>query len=80
MPEPSVTSSVSEPLPSSQLFTVRVWPEDLGEGRSEWRGSVELLGTGKKCYFRGLPQVSEIIAAALGEISILKNFMEEKNK
>lgn len=60
---------VSPRPPLSRLFTVRVWQEDLGEGRSEWRGSVELLGTGKKHYFCGLSQVSEIIAAALGEIS-----------
>ena len=58
---------VSPRPPLSRLFTVRVWQEDLGEGRSEWRGSVELLGTGKKHYFRGLLQVSEVIAAVLDE-------------
>lgn len=69
MSESSAISQVPSRLPHSRSFTVRVWQEDLGEGRSEWRGSVELLGTGKKHYFRGLSQVSEIIAAALGEIS-----------
>jgi hypothetical protein len=24
--------------PHSQLFTVRLWAEDLGDGRIEWRG------------------------------------------
>lgn len=26
------------PAPRSQLFTVPVWAEDLGDGQSEWRG------------------------------------------
>lgn len=67
MSESSAISQVPSRLSHSRSFTVRVWQEDLGEGRSEWRGSVELLGTGKKHYFRGLSNVSEIIAAVLDE-------------
>jgi hypothetical protein len=34
------------------LFTVRVWEEDTGEGRSEWRGQVRHVLSGETCYFR----------------------------
>lgn len=36
----------------SHLFTVRVWREDLGEGRSEWRGKVQHVLSGEARYFR----------------------------
>jgi hypothetical protein len=36
----------------SQLFTVRVWLEDLGDGRSEWRGKVQHVLSGEVRYFR----------------------------
>jgi len=64
------------------VFIVRLWwePNEAAPTAGEWRGSVELLGADKKIYFRELSQVSEIIAAALGEIPILKNSMEGKNK
>jgi hypothetical protein len=64
------------------VFIVRLWwePDGATPGAGEWRGSVELLGTDKRFYFRELAQVSEIIAAALGEIAILKNFTEGKNR
>jgi len=39
-----------------------------------------LLSADKKFYFRELSQVSGINPAALGEVSIPKNFLEEKNK
>jgi hypothetical protein len=36
----------------AQLFTVRLWLEDLGDGRSEWRGKVQHVLSGEACYFR----------------------------
>jgi hypothetical protein len=36
----------------SHLFTVRVWVEDLGDGRSEWRGKVQHVISGETRYFR----------------------------
>jgi len=64
------------------VFLVRLWwePDQAAPNAGEWRGTVEMLGTDKKFYFRELSQVSEIIAAALGEIAILKNFTERKNR
>lgn len=38
--------------PSSYLFTLRIWHEQLEEGQGEWRGQVEHLLSGRTCYFR----------------------------
>ena len=41
------------PLPAtSHLFTVRVWGEELGAGRVEWRGKVQYALSGEARYFR----------------------------
>lgn len=34
------------------LFTVRLWAEELGGSRAEWRGRVEYTPTGDIRYFR----------------------------
>ncbi len=36
----------------SYLYTVRLWPEDLGDGAWEWRGVVKLVATGEEHAFR----------------------------
>jgi hypothetical protein len=36
----------------SQLFTVRLWTEELGAGRTEWRGQVRHVLSGETHYFR----------------------------
>jgi hypothetical protein len=38
--------------PHSHLFTVRLWREEVGSGRSEWRGKVQQVSTGEAHYFR----------------------------
>ena len=40
------------PGQKSQLFAVRMWPEPLGDGRSEWRGKVEHVTSGEGYAFR----------------------------
>lgn len=37
---------------TSQLFTVRVWLEELGNGQTEWRGKVQHVASGEVRYFR----------------------------
>ena len=37
--------------PKSQLFTLRVWPEELDEGRVEWRGKLQRVVDGESAYF-----------------------------
>ena len=36
----------------TQLFTVRLWQEPLGNGQSEWRGKVQHVASGEVRYFR----------------------------
>lgn len=44
----------------SHLFTIRMWQEELGEGRSEWRGKVQHVQSGEVWYFR---QWSALVAS-----------------
>jgi hypothetical protein len=36
----------------SQLFSVRLWPEALSDGRVEWRGEVKHVLSSETRYFR----------------------------
>jgi hypothetical protein len=47
------------PRSQSHLFTVRVWREELGAGRIEWRGKVLHALSGEARYFR---EWAELIA------------------
>ena len=46
----------------SELFTVRLWQENLGDSRTEWRGKVQHVQGGEAFYFR---EWSMLIAALL---------------
>ena len=39
----------------SQLFTLRLWPEELEQGQTEWRGQVRCVLSGDVRYFRDWP-------------------------
>ena len=39
-------------LAHSQLFILRIWQENLEEGRLEWRGKVQHMTSGEAHYFR----------------------------
>jgi hypothetical protein len=41
--------------PYSHLFTLRLWEEVLGEGKTEWRGRVQELASGETAFFRDWP-------------------------
>lgn len=41
-----------QPKHQSQFFTMRLWAEDLGDGRTEWRGKVQHVISGEVHYFR----------------------------
>lgn len=49
----------------SQLFMVRVWLEDLGEGKTEWRGKVQCVASGEVHYFRGCQNLISDLQAML---------------
>ena len=54
MPKPSVVQDIHEPA-RVQLFMLRMWREELGEGRVEWRGKVQHVTSGEVRYFRDWP-------------------------
>lgn len=35
----------------SQLFTLRVWPEEIADGHTEWRGKIQRVVDGETLYF-----------------------------
>lgn len=39
-------------LHRSQLFTVRIWQEEVSDGQMEWRGKVQHVHSGEALYFR----------------------------
>ena len=49
----------------SQLFTVRLWTEELGDGRREWRGQVRHVTSGETRYFREWPTLIAWLVAML---------------
>ncbi|HOR00185.1 MAG TPA: hypothetical protein PLJ35_15330 [Anaerolineae bacterium] len=44
-------------LPRSQLFNLRLWVEDLGDGQTQWRGTVLHALSGDARYFRDWPSL-----------------------
>jgi chemotaxis methyl-accepting protein methylase len=53
----------------SQLFSVRLWPEDLGDGRAEWRGQVRHLASGETRYFREWPALVAFLQDVLPDLT-----------
>ncbi len=64
MPTPAPIQDAK--LAQSLLFTVRVWLEDLGEGRTEWRGKVQHTLSGEARYFRDWSTLIAHIQEMLG--------------
>ena len=56
----------SERVRRSELFTVRLWQEQLGDNQVEWRGKVQHVHGGEAFYFR---EWSKLIAALLKMLS-----------
>ena len=46
---------------NSQLFTLRVWQEALGDGRFEIRGTLKHILSGETHHFRGWPALTQQI-------------------
>ena len=65
MPKPVPVQDNSRWAPS-QLFTVRVWCEDLGNGCFEWRGKVQHVTSGEVRYFRDWPALIASMQEMLG--------------
>jgi hypothetical protein len=52
-------------LSHTQLFTMRVWREELGAGQTEWRGEVHDVVSGERRYFRDWPALIVSLQALL---------------
>jgi hypothetical protein len=49
----------------SYLFTVRVWPESVGDDRVEWRGKVQYVTSGEALFFRDWHSLVEFLEGTL---------------
>ena len=49
----------------SHLFTLRLWPEDLGDGHTDWRGKVQHVSSGEARYFRDWPTLEAFVKELL---------------
>ncbi len=52
-----------------QLFSIRLWPEALGDGQAEWRGQVRHLPSGETRYFREWPALIAFLQDVLPELT-----------
>lgn len=52
----------------SHLFTVRLWPEELGAGQNEWRGKVQHVLSGQRRYFRDWATLVTYLQAMLPDV------------
>ena len=60
------------PEQRSHLFMVRLWPEDLGSGQTDWRGKVQHVMSGEARYFRDWPTLEAFVEGVLrGEPDIV---------
>ena len=54
----------------SHLFTVRLRPEYLGDGRIEWRGQIRLANSDQIRYFRTWPDLVSHLQAMLADAEV----------
>jgi hypothetical protein len=66
MPNPLSVQSDREPA-HAQLFMLRIWLEDLGAGRYEWRGKVQHVTSGEARYFRDWPSLVACLQEMLND-------------
>jgi hypothetical protein len=63
----------------SHLFTVRVWEEEMGADRTEWRGKVQLFTSGEVCYFREWTALAPLLLKMLSESQTCPPQAEKQN-
>jgi hypothetical protein len=51
----------------SELFMVRLWPEEQGDGSVAWRGRVQHAISGRSAYFQGWPALAAVLDDFLAE-------------
>jgi hypothetical protein len=50
---------------NAQLFMLRLWLEDLGNGQTVWRGKVHHMNSGEARYFRDFKTMDTFIKELL---------------
>ena len=60
-----VKNDADRPAETSHLFTLRLWPEDLGSGQVDWRGKVQHVNSGEARYFRDWPTLEAFVEELL---------------
>lgn len=60
-----IPHQLHQPIPTSQLFTVRLWQEEIQPGLWEWRGQVQQVQTGETRYFRTRRQLLALLLEML---------------
>ena len=51
----------------SQLFTVRIWKEDLDDNHNQWRGKLQHVSSGEAYYFKAWEELVELLLRLLME-------------
>ena len=64
----AVRNDADRPAQSSHLFMLRLWPEDLGGGQTDWRGKVQHVNSGEARYFRDWPTLEAFIEGVMRDI------------
>ena len=62
-----MTLDRTSPSLTSHLFTVRIWREELGDGRIEWRGKVQHPLSGEAQYFREWAELIACVREQVGD-------------
>lgn len=63
----------------SYLFILRLWREHSGEGRSGWRGRIQLAGNGEVRLFCDWMTLGKIIEEILAEKESMKGAEDGKD-
>jgi hypothetical protein len=63
----AMMSDHTSPSLTSHLFTVRVWREELGDDRVEWRGKVQYALSGEARYFREWTELIAFVREQAGD-------------
>ncbi len=56
----------------SQMFTLRVWMEDVGNGRTEYRGTLKHILSGETHHFRNWLTLTQLIETSMTTVQKLK--------
>jgi len=62
----------------SQLFTIRIWEEEIGGGQTEWRGKVQHVVSGKNRYFRDCEALMQFLVEVLSNYKSGRSTNPEK--